>query len=267
MEIRKGYYPDMEIDVYKRGPVPLREYAKDDPTFMVARLCSLSEEHERWRDEITALEAKVERLREALEFYADMENYTTHPEIGKDFRQNVILDRGKIAREALNKGRAMDKRIEKAIIIWPGTNDDDWRIVGGSTVHKDAVIEVDDSHMCSGIIRSGQVSGNAQVYGDARVYGDAQVYGDARVYGDAWGQSPIYIQGSAHCVSTVSHSEIAVGCEIRSVACWLKHYRRIGRCNNYSDSQIVEYGEILRLVARLLELRFGEALNKGDTDD
>jgi hypothetical protein len=55
----KGYHPDMMIDVYNRGKVPLKDYAKDDPDFMVARLCGLSKHYIKAGDRIAELEAQL----------------------------------------------------------------------------------------------------------------------------------------------------------------------------------------------------------------
>jgi len=63
----EGYYPDMMIDVHNRGKVTLKEYAKDDPDFMVARLCVLSKEYEKCRDRIAELEAERDDLRAKVE--------------------------------------------------------------------------------------------------------------------------------------------------------------------------------------------------------
>lgn len=103
-----------------------------------------------------------------------------------------------------------------------------------------------------------QVSGNARVYGDAQVSGNAQVYGgarvsgNARVYGGAWVASPLQIQGTRHHLTTCSGTEIAIGCESRTVDHWLAHYAEIGQRNGYSDAEIAEYGFLLRVAAEWL---------------
>ena len=104
-----------------------------------------------------------------------------------------------------------------------------------------------------------RVLGNAQVYDDAEVsgnacvYGDAQVSGDAEVYGDAWVTSPLYIQPSAHAVTVSSYTEVSIGCKRHSVEWWLEHYEEVGNAEKYTDSQIDEYGIVLKFVKQWME--------------
>jgi len=65
-EKKRGYYPEMLIDVHNLGKIPLKDYAKDDPSFVVARLCGLSKHYYRREDRIAELEAEVGRLREVV---------------------------------------------------------------------------------------------------------------------------------------------------------------------------------------------------------
>ena len=101
-----------------------------------------------------------------------------------------------------------------------------------------------------------RVSGNARVYGNAWVSGNAQMSGNARVFGnaqlsgDAWVLNPLTIIGSAHTVSLVSYTQIAVGCEIHDFAYWLKNYKTVGKENDYNPEQIKEYGEILNYLVK-----------------
>jgi hypothetical protein len=92
------------------------------------------------------------------------------------------------------------------------------------------------------------------VYGDAEVSGNAQVYGNARVYGDAWVLNPLTITGSAHAVSLVSYTQIAIGCQIRDFADWLKNYKTIGKENGYTAEQIKEYGEIIKYLVEAAKI-------------
>ena len=93
------------------------------------------------------------------------------------------------------------------------------------------------------------VYGDALVYGDAQVYGYAWVYGKAQVYGDAWAESPLYIQGTKHSLTLCSHTQIAIGCHVHSIAEWKKHYKAIGRKEGYTPAQIKEYGTYITLLS------------------
>ena len=94
------------------------------------------------------------------------------------------------------------------------------------------------------------VSGNAQLFGNARVSDNARVYGDAQLSGNAWVLNPLTITGSAHSVSLVSYTQIAIGCKIHDFAYWLKNYKTVGKENGYTPEQIKEYGEILNYLVK-----------------
>ena len=136
---------------------------------------------------------------------------------------------------------------------------------GGGWVHKTARIDATAYIGENAIIFSGnaqvtgnarvygnaQVSGDAQVYGNAWVYGDAQVSGDARVSSDAWVKSPLFIIGSKHSLSNAKHGYIQIGCHCETYAWWKVHYRAVGRKNRYSPAEIKEYGEYIKLFAKV----------------
>ena len=94
------------------------------------------------------------------------------------------------------------------------------------------------------------VFGDAQVSGNACVSGNAWVYGNAWVFGDAWTQSPPYIQGSRHALTLCSHTQIAIGCHVHTIAEWKKTYKAVGKAEGYTPEQIAEYGEYIALFAK-----------------
>ena len=96
----------------------------------------------------------------------------------------------------------------------------------------------------------GWVANTANVADSAFISDDAQVYGNARVYGNAWVYNPLTITGSAHSVSLVSYTHIAIGCEVHTFSDWLKNYKSIGKKNRYTPEQIKEYGEILKYLVK-----------------
>jgi acyl-[acyl carrier protein]--UDP-N-acetylglucosamine O-acyltransferase len=119
-----------------------------------------------------------------------------------------------------------------------------------------------------------QVSGDAQIYGHARIYGhaliygyaqvsgdaqisrDAQVYGHALISGDVWEFFPLYIQGTAHSLTTCSRTQLVIGCEVHTVDYWLENYEEIGLQNGYSDKQIKEYRGHIKSAKRWLKMMF-----------
>ena len=108
-----------------------------------------------------------------------------------------------------------------------------------------------------------QVSGDARVYGNAQVFGDAQVYGDAQVCGGQWATPPLYIQGSRHALTLCSHTQIAVGCHVHTIAEWQKKYKAIGKLERYTLAQITEYGEYISLVAKAAKRAIAAAKKAG----
>lgn len=95
------------------------------------------------------------------------------------------------------------------------------------------------------------VSGNAQVSGNARVSGNAWVSGDACVSGDAWEKSPLYIQGTKAPLTNCKYGYIQIGCICKTIKDWEKDYKKIGEENGYSDSEIKEYGEYIKLFKKV----------------
>ena len=100
------------------------------------------------------------------------------------------------------------------------------------------------------VANTATVDSTAYVDGDARVSGNAQVFGNAQVSGNAWVLNPLEINGSAHVVTLVSYTQIAIGCQVRTFSDWLKNYKTIGKENGYSFEQIKEYGEILKYLVK-----------------
>ena len=101
------------------------------------------------------------------------------------------------------------------------------------------------------------------VFGNAQVCGNALVFGDARVFGDAWTTSPLYIQGSRHALTLCSHTQIAVGCHVHTIAEWQKKYKAIGKLERYTLAQITEYGEYISLVAKAAKRAIAAAKKAG----
>ena len=124
---------------------------------------------------------------------------------------------------------------------------------GGGWVHNTA--KVDDTVFIgeAAVIFSGnaQVSGDAQVFGNAQVSGNAWVYGDAQVYGNAWEGSPLFILGSRHSLTNAKHGHIQIGCHCKPIKWWLENFEDIGKKEAYTDSEIEEYGEYIKLFKKL----------------
>jgi len=59
----------------------------------------------------------------------------------------------------------------------------------------------------------------------------------------------LIISGSKHAIIAIrGDAKVSVGCERRKIAAWLAKYRRIGCQRGYSDTEVAEYGLLLRCV-------------------
>ena len=116
------------------------------------------------------------------------------------------------------------------------------RVYGNARVYGDA--QVYGNAQVSGNAR---VSGNAQVYGNARVSGDARVYGNARVSGDAHTKSPLYIQWHKHSLTLCKKGHIQIGCYCKTFEDWKRDYKKVGKENGYTVTEIKQYGLFIDL--------------------
>ena len=97
--------------------------------------------------------------------------------------------------------------------------------------------------------------GNAWVYGDAQVSGDAQVYGNARVLIGNHKVKDVcllQIQGTAHSVCSPDFFHIRIGCQERTPEDWQENFKSVGKSNNYSDEQIIEYKRYIDLFSDVI---------------
>ena len=62
-------------------------------------------------------------------------------------------------------------------------------------------------------------------------------------------RTPLAVQGTKHLVYQHSRGKIGVGCQVHTIAAWLKNFAEIGKEFGYSEEEIEEYGRILRFVA------------------
>jgi len=63
----------------------------------------------------------------------------------------------------------------------------------------------------------------------------------------------LIISGSKHAIIAIrGDTKVSVGCERHKIAAWLAKYRRIGCLRRYSDTEVAEYGLLLRCVQEWL---------------
>ena len=61
----------------------------------------------------------------------------------------------------------------------------------------------------------------------------------------------LFISASQHSVSYWGYDAIQIGCKKYTISEWQKHFREIGKAEDYSEEQIDEYGSYIDLIAKL----------------
>ena len=86
------------------------------------------------------------------------------------------------------------------------------------------------------------------------VPGDASIGNGASIGNDV--KDVLCIQASAHQITVCCPTdEVQIGCHRNPIAYWLEHYKAIGRTENYTDTQIAEYGILLVAVKEWIGAR------------
>ena len=94
------------------------------------------------------------------------------------------------------------------------------------------------------------LNGKGWVQNTSTVADTAYVGPDAQVSGSAWEASPLYIQGSRHCLTHCKQGHIQIGCHCLTIGEWQERYKAIGRMEGYTPEQIEEYGLYIELFAQ-----------------
>lgn len=56
---------------------------------------------------------------------------------------------------------------------------------------------------------------------------------------------------SMHAISYWGENKIQIGCKVYSIEEWQNNFLKIGKAENYSDSQIKEYKSYIDIIAEL----------------
>ena len=70
------------------------------------------------------------------------------------------------------------------------------------------------------------------------------------VFYDGW--LSLQIQGSKHFVNIPDGKTIQIGCKNGAPAWWLAKYKTVGAAQGYTDAQIAEYAEYIRLASKMI---------------
>ena len=88
--------------------------------------------------------------------------------------------------------------------------------------------------------------------GDGCELGDGCKLGNGCELGDGCKvPKSLFISASQHSVSYWGYDAIQIGCKKYTISEWQKHFREIGKAEDYSEEQIDEYGSYIDLIAKL----------------
>ena len=94
--------------------------------------------------------------------------------------------------------------------------------------------------------------GNYCKLGNGCKLGDDCKLGDGCKLGnDCKVPKSLFISASQHSVSYWGYDAIQIGCKKYTISEWQKHFREIGKAEDYSEEQIDEYGFYIDLIAKL----------------
>ncbi len=96
-----------------------------------------------------------------------------------------------------------------------------------------------------------RIGDNARIGNGARIGDNARIGNGASIGNWAKTRPPIQIQGTRDLLCEFSDTHVSIGCEIHPLVWWLDHYQEKGTEHNYSESQINEYGEYLKLIVAI----------------
>ena len=88
--------------------------------------------------------------------------------------------------------------------------------------------------------------------GDDVTLGDYVKLGHCVKLGDGvtLGNTPLAIQGTRHLATNGEPGKIQIGCVVYTFAVWKRHFKEIGKAQNYTPAQIKEYGKIIEFIIK-----------------
>ena len=88
--------------------------------------------------------------------------------------------------------------------------------------------------------------GNGVKLGNGVTLGDGVTLGN----GVKLGNTPLAIQGTRHLATNGEPGKIQIGCVVYTFAVWKRHFKEIGKAQNYTPAQIKEYGKIIEFIIK-----------------
>ena len=88
--------------------------------------------------------------------------------------------------------------------------------------------------------------------GDNVTLGNYVTLGNRVTLGDGveLGDTPLAIQGTRHLATNGEPGKIQIGCKVYTFAAWKRHFKEIGKVQEYTPTQIKEYGKIIEFIIK-----------------
>lgn len=101
--------------------------------------------------------------------------------------------------------------------------------------------------------RNIKIGGYVEI-GDNANIGDSANIGSCAEIGDCTEiNRTLFLIGSQHTVSYWGENRIQIGCKGYSISEWQKNFKRVGKLENYTDEQIIEYKSYIDMISKLHE--------------
>jgi len=97
--------------------------------------------------------------------------------------------------------------------------------------------------MCGGVMRGGVMRGGVMRGGEMR---------GGEMWGGEWETSPLFVQGSKHCLANAKPGYLQIGCRCESYLWWAsKEALQFARDNGYTAAEIKEYKAYIALFKKI----------------
>ena len=86
---------------------------------------------------------------------------------------------------------------------------------------------------------------------DCKLGDDCELGSYCKLGDDCKVPKALFISASQHSVSYWGDDAIQIGCKRYTILDWQKHFRKIGKAENYTEEQIAEYKNYIDLIATM----------------
>lgn len=96
-----------------------------------------------------------------------------------------------------------------------------------------------------------EVGNDCELGNGCKLGDDCKLGNGCKLGNDCKVPKSLFISASQHSVSYWGYDAIQIGCKKYTISEWQKHFREIGKAEDYSEEQIDEYGFYIDLIAKL----------------